>query len=168
VDDSIYGRQDAQGSVLWLRYEQSKIPIRLFSNTTTGSEACEAAIKIVTQYFRQEISPPQPERTLFIAREYSYHGATSGALDMSGFESRKNIFRPILPNNMHTVPACHPYRNQSGKTEAEYIEWHKMKLIEKIEELGSKKVAALILEPVVGAVSTSSAFVLLTGLWLNR
>jgi hypothetical protein len=29
-------------------------------------------------------------------------------------------------------------------------------------------VAALILEPVVGAVSTSSAFVLLTGLWLNR
>jgi hypothetical protein len=107
----------------------------------------------VTQYFQQEISPPQPERHLFIAREYSYHGATLGALDLSDFKIRKKIYRTILKDNMHTVPACHPFRNGSGMGEAEYVEWHKKKLIQKVKELGPERVAAFIVEPVVGAVS---------------
>jgi adenosylmethionine-8-amino-7-oxononanoate aminotransferase len=125
----------------------------IFPNITSGSEASEAAIKLVTQHFQQEMSPPQPERHLFIAREYSYHGATLGALDLSDFKIRKKIYRTILKDNMHTVPACHPFRNGSGMSEAEYVEWHKKKLIQKVKELGPERVAAFIVEPVVGAVS---------------
>jgi adenosylmethionine-8-amino-7-oxononanoate aminotransferase len=113
----------------------------IFPNITSGSEASEAAIKLVTQYFQQEMSPP------------SYHGATLGALDLSDFKIRKKIYRTILKDNMHTVPACHPFRNGSGMSEAEYVEWHKKKLIQKVKELGPERVAAFIVEPVVGAVS---------------
>jgi adenosylmethionine-8-amino-7-oxononanoate aminotransferase len=125
-----------------------------FPNTTLGSEASEAAIKMVTQYFGKEKSPTEPDRSLFIARECSYHGATLGALNLSGFKARKALYHAILPDNMHTVPACHPYRNQQpGQTDLEYVEWHRDKLVEKIKELGSNKVAGFIVEPIVGAVS---------------
>jgi adenosylmethionine-8-amino-7-oxononanoate aminotransferase len=123
------------------------------SNNTSGSSASEAAIKIVTQYFQEEISPPQPQRHLFIAREYSYHGATLGALDLSDFAARKKMYKTVLKDNMRTVPACHPFRNQSGMDAAEYVEWHRENLIRKVEELGPENVAAFIVEPVVGAVS---------------
>lgn len=109
---------------------------------------------MAVQYHGKEKMPAEPSRTLFIARERSYHGATLGALDVSSHEARKSLYKKILPKNMHTVPACNPYRNQSpGQTNQEYVQWHKEQLIKKIEELGKESVAAFIVEPVVGAVS---------------
>src|SRR5947209_13149375 len=40
---------------------------------SSGSEAMEAAIKMARQYFL-ELTPPQPKRHRFIARNQSYHG----------------------------------------------------------------------------------------------
>jgi adenosylmethionine-8-amino-7-oxononanoate aminotransferase len=109
------------------------------------------------QYYGKEKSPAEPCRRFFIARDRSYHGATLGALDLSGHESRKALYHKILPRNMHTVPACDPYRNRlPGQTDAEYVQWHREELVGKIEELGPNNVAAFIMEPVVGAVSVSS------------
>lgn len=123
------------------------------SDIASGSEASEAALKIAIQYHAKEKVPAEPTRTLFIAREQSYHGATVGALDLSGHQSRKALYEGILPQNMHTVPACHPYRNRiPGQTDEEYVEWHKDQLTIKIEELGKERVAAFVVEPVVGAV----------------
>jgi adenosylmethionine-8-amino-7-oxononanoate aminotransferase len=97
----------------------------------------------------------EPNRTLFIAREQSYHGNTLGALDLSGHEARKALYEKILPRNMHTVPACNEYRKQfPGQTTEQYVQWHREQLVNKIEELESDKVAAFIMEPVVGAVRT--------------
>lgn len=94
---------------------------------------------------------------MFIARQRSYHGATLGALDLSGHEARKRMYKKVIANNMRLVPECHEYRNQSaGQTDAEYVQWHKEKLVEAIEISGADKVAGFVLEPVVGAVSTQS------------
>jgi adenosylmethionine-8-amino-7-oxononanoate aminotransferase len=111
-------------------------------------------LKLAVQYHTKEKVLSQPRRTKFIARKQSYHGATLGALDMSGHEARKALYRSILPGNMHMLPACNPYRNRyQDETDAEYVQKRKDELVRTIEELGSEEVAGLILEPVVGAVS---------------
>ena len=106
------------------------------------------------QYHAREKPNPQPRRTKFIAREQSYHGATLGALDLSGHEARKKLYGSVLPHNMHLLPPCNPYRNgRTGQTIEQYVEERKKELINKITELGPETVAGLIIEPVVGAVS---------------
>ncbi|KAF1844368.1 aminotransferase, class III [Cucurbitaria berberidis CBS 394.84] len=118
----------------------------------SGSEASEAALKIMIQYHAKEKSCPQPQRTKFIARERSYHGATLGALDLSGHDARKALYEPILPGNMALIPPCYPYRDlQNGQTIEEYVEELKRQLVRKIMELGEDNVAGFIVEPVVGA-----------------
>lgn len=119
----------------------------------TGSEASEAALKLVTQYFTKEKSLPEPERTQFIAREYSYHGNTLGALDASDHAARKALYKRILAINMRTIPACHTYRNRPlGQSDEAYVEWHKDALLSEIKA-SNNKIAAVLIEPVVGAVS---------------
>ncbi|KAJ4373362.1 hypothetical protein N0V83_003657 [Neocucurbitaria cava] len=122
----------------------------------SGSEASEAALKLVIQYHAKEKSVPQPQRTKFIARDRSYHGNTLGALDLSGHDARKSLYRSILPQNMAIVPPCYPYRDlRDGQTNEEYVQELKEQLIRKIIELGEDTVAGFIVEPVVGAVSVT-------------
>ncbi|KAF2034102.1 adenosylmethionine-8-amino-7-oxononanoate aminotransferase [Setomelanomma holmii] len=112
---------------------------------STGNQMAKA-------YHTKEKSPAEPQRTLFIAREQSYHGNTLGALDVSGHEARKTMYEKILSRNTHFVPACHEYRNRlAGQTDEQYVQWHRGQLVRKIEDLGTDKVAAFIMEPVVGA-----------------
>ncbi|KAH7071655.1 pyridoxal phosphate-dependent transferase [Paraphoma chrysanthemicola] len=118
----------------------------------SGSEANEAALKLACQYHTKDKAVPEPERTLFIAREQSYHGNTLGALDISGFDARRSPYERILSQNVHTVPPCNEYRNRlPGQTIEQYVQWHREQLVDKIENLGRHKVAAFIMEPIVGA-----------------
>jgi adenosylmethionine-8-amino-7-oxononanoate aminotransferase len=126
----------------------------LLADIVTGSEATEAAQKLAIQYHAKEKPSPQPLRVKFIAREQSYHGATLGALELSGHDGRKTLYKPILPNNTHLIPPCNPYRNRlHGETDELYVEKRRKELVEAIIKLGADEVAALIVEPVVGAVS---------------
>jgi len=110
--------------------------------------------KVVWQYQREIKENPEPDRKLFIARERSYHGATLGALDLSGHEARRAAYEPMLAKNMRLLPPCYPYRDRlDGETDAEYVQRLKQVFVDKVEELGSGNVAGFIVEPVVGAVS---------------
>jgi len=121
----------------------------------TGSAANEAAKKIILQYFAKEKQTPEPERTLFIARHHSYHGTTAGALASSGHSPRRVPFKSNIPDDTHFVSACRPYRDlQDGMTESEYVQQLAQEMEDKIVALGSRKVAAVFIEPVVGAVSS--------------
>jgi adenosylmethionine-8-amino-7-oxononanoate aminotransferase len=83
----------------------------------------EAALKLAYQYHAYEKPSPQPQRTKFIARDHSYHGATLGALNMSGHEGRKTPYHPILSQNVHFIPSCNPYRNRlDDETNEQYVE----------------------------------------------
>jgi len=71
-----------------------------------GSEAIETALKIARQY---HVLRGQPQRTKFIARIESYHGATYGAMSVSGrarpFLNR--FFGPLTPETLHAPqPDC--------------------------------------------------------------
>jgi len=55
----------------------------------SGTEANEAALKLGKRY---------TGRTEIIAFYKSYHGSTHGSLSVSGNETKKNAFRPLLPD----------------------------------------------------------------------
>jgi hypothetical protein len=118
-----------------------------------GSDGVEAAIKCSWQYFRQP-NNCQPERVNYIGRQQSYHGATMGALSVGGHRARKRPYTDLLLKNMHFVSACNPKIDLEAY---ESLEEYRGRLWEELEckfqELGTGTVVALVVEPVVGAVS---------------
>ncbi|MGD2142521.1 MAG: aminotransferase class III-fold pyridoxal phosphate-dependent enzyme [Candidatus Bathyarchaeota archaeon] len=104
-----------------------------------GAEANEAAVKIARFY----TGAPK-----LVARFRSYHGATSGAISLTGDPRR--LFAPVPPGVVH-APDCYCYRCPFGLEYpgcgvrcAEYIG-------EIIEMEGAGNVAAVFVEPIVGS-----------------
>jgi adenosylmethionine-8-amino-7-oxononanoate aminotransferase len=118
---------------------------------SSGSEATEAAMKLARQYFL-ELPDPQPARTQFISRLHSYHGNTLGALSLSGHLARRDIYKPILIDNIHHISPCNTYR-QLLPTESldDFVARKAAELDAKFEELGPETVIGFVAEPVVGA-----------------
>ncbi|KAA8899114.1 alanine-glyoxylate aminotransferase AGT2 [Sphaerosporella brunnea] len=116
----------------------------------SGSEAVEAAMKLARQYFL-ELSPPQPTRSHFIAREGSWHGCTLGALAVGDFKVRKQLFEPLLPTNVTRVSACNAYRGLlAGESTAAYVARLAAELEAEFRRLGPETVCGFIAEPLVG------------------
>ncbi|KAK0384515.1 hypothetical protein NLU13_8601 [Sarocladium strictum] len=117
----------------------------------SGAEAMEAAMKMARQYF-MELSPKQPQRMNFIARQGSYHGSTLGSLSMSGHVARRKLFEGMLFNNIHRVSAAYEYRGKTdGQTTEEYVAQLAEELDQKFQEIGPDTVCAFVAESVVGA-----------------
>lgn len=57
--------------------------------TNSGTEANEGALKLAKRY---------TGRTEIISCRHSYHGSTHGSLSVSGNETKKSAFRPLLPD----------------------------------------------------------------------
>ncbi|MGV9003618.1 aspartate aminotransferase family protein [Flavobacterium sp.] len=55
----------------------------------SGTEACEGALKLVRRV---------TGRSQLISCHNAYHGNTMGAMSVMGFEERKQIFRPLIPD----------------------------------------------------------------------
>jgi len=60
--------------------------------TNSGTEAIEGALKLAKRH---------TGRTGFLSCLNAYHGSTHGALSITGSESFKNSFRPLLPDVRH-------------------------------------------------------------------
>lgn len=115
-----------------------------------GSESMELSLKIAYQY-QCEIG--QPERTLFIAREQSYHGSTLGTLAISGNRQRRGVFERALMEAAFVSP-CYSYRDRhAGESEDAYAQRLARELDVKLQQIGAGKVAAFIVEPVVGSTN---------------
>jgi len=118
---------------------------------SSGSEACEAAMKLARQYFL-ELPVPQPKRVNYIARKESYHGNTLGALSMSGHKLRRALFEPVLMPSITHVSACNAYREQlEGESTEDYASRLAQELDDEFNRLGADTVIAFMAEPVVGA-----------------
>jgi adenosylmethionine-8-amino-7-oxononanoate aminotransferase len=127
-----------------------------------GSEAMELGMKIAYQY---HCETGQPGRTTFIARRQSYHGSTFATLAISGNAARRTIFEPLLMPAEFVSP-CYAYRDRRHEeSEADYVGRLADELEEKILEVGAGKIAAFVVEPVVG--STNGAVPALPG-YLKR
>jgi adenosylmethionine-8-amino-7-oxononanoate aminotransferase len=111
--------------------------------TSGGSEAVEAALKLVRQYHKLTGAP---NKTKVIAREVAYHGATLGALTATGIPGMRVPFEPFTPGGCH-VPNTNLYRLAAGYGVENLAE----AIAHRIEFEGPETVAAVILEPVQNA-----------------
>jgi adenosylmethionine-8-amino-7-oxononanoate aminotransferase len=113
--------------------------------TSGGSEAVEAAWKLVRQY---HVANGEPERQKVIARDIAYHGVTSGALSFTGVERFKKPFGPPAIAARH-VSNTNPFRSE---LQGEELTASLLQEIEQaIKEEGPETVAMLIAEPIQNA-----------------
>lgn len=113
---------------------------------SSGSEATESSLKAALQY---HVAAGQPSRSRFISRRFSWHGATIGALMVSGNMNRRRLFAHAVPEAIFVSPA-HPYRPPEGIAPDEITAYCARELEQTILQHGPEKIAGFIFEPVVG------------------
>ena len=73
--------------------------------TCGGSESVETALKLARQY---QVEIGQKNRHQILSRQQSYHGATLGALAVSGNKKRREIYLPMVREFEHVgIPYCY-------------------------------------------------------------
>ena len=115
--------------------------------TCGGSEANETLIKMARLYFALQ---ERPEKNKIVARHYSYHGLTMGALSATGIFPFHWMYEPLTPGFFH-VPAPYCYQCE---LDLEYPSCEMAcagALEEAISDEGPDTVAAFIAEPVIGS-----------------
>ncbi len=112
-----------------------------------GSEAVEAAIKLARQY---AVAVGQASRWKVISRTPSYHGATLGALALTGYAPLTEPFAPMM-QAMPKIPAPRAYLDGLDPDDAATGAHYAAMLEAKILAEGPESVLAFIHEPVGGA-----------------
>ena len=116
--------------------------------TTGGSEAVESAWKLARQYFKLI---GQPQRYKVISRDIAYHGATMGALSITGVTEIRTPFEPLVPGAFK-VPNTNFYRAPYFEDDEEaFGRWAADAIEQAIEAEDPATVAAVFLEPVQNA-----------------
>ncbi len=113
--------------------------------TSGGSEAVETAMKLARQY---QVEAGRAERFRILSRAQSYHGATLGALGLSGNPRRRELYRKLLGEPQHSTirtPYCYRCAYECRDCAQEYAR----ELARALE--AEPEAAAFIFEPVSGA-----------------
>jgi adenosylmethionine-8-amino-7-oxononanoate aminotransferase len=121
--------------------------------TSGGSEAVETCMKFARAY---AVRKGETKRRHFISHNPSYHGATLGALSLTGDVSMDEMFGAICPASPK-IPAPLSYRQPDGHDAESYARYSLARLEETINELGAENVLAFIMEPVSGLSSGANA-----------
>jgi adenosylmethionine-8-amino-7-oxononanoate aminotransferase len=112
-----------------------------------GSEAIETALKLARVW---HLARGFPAKYRVISRAISYHGAPLGALSMTGLLGRRRAYEPLLLQFPRAAtPFC--YRCPFGLDPAGCGRQCADDIERTIAEQGAEQVAAVILEPVIGA-----------------
>lgn len=111
-----------------------------------GSEATESALKLARQY---AVVQGQASRWKVLSRNPSYHGATLGAVAISGDPVSERMYGPMF-KAMPKVPAPFSYRVPEGHTAESYAMACAAELEATIVREGPESVLAFIMEPVGG------------------
>ncbi len=135
------------------------LPDAKFYPLTSGSEAIEAALKFSRQV---QVLRGHPNRHLVIARWSSYHGATLGALAVTGKEKMRKLYRPMFQDMPH-IPPPYCYRCPFGLEPERCGLECASALEDEINQQGPENVAAFVAEPVGGA--TNGGIVPPQGYW---
>lgn len=96
-----------------------------------GSDAIDTAAKMVRRYFN---AIGQPERTVFISREWAYHGMHPYGTSLGGMEPNRAGYGGALVADIVIVP----------HDDAEAVE-------KAIDHAGAERIAGVFVEPVIGA-----------------
>ena len=113
---------------------------------SSGSEANEHALKAALQYHRAR---GEPQRSHFIGRRLSWHGATLGVLDVGHHLWRRSLYEGAIGRATH-VSAPMLYRPPEGVAPDDLARHYADELDAEIRRVGPERVAAFIFEPVGG------------------
>ncbi len=124
--------------------------LKKFFFSDNGSTACEVAVKMSLQYWKQT---GQKRREKFIALERGYHGDTIGTISLGGVPAFEGPF-DALTFDSFTVPAPYCYRCPCGAgSYAPGMEpscgLECVRFLEELLEREAGCIAALILEPML-------------------
>ncbi|MCU0722713.1 MAG: adenosylmethionine--8-amino-7-oxononanoate transaminase, partial [Planctomycetes bacterium] len=111
-----------------------------------GSTACEVALKIAFQSWRQR-RRPETRRTLFACLQDAYHGDTVGSVSVGGIELFHATYRPLLFETVK-LPSPHCYRCPLG-LEPERCGTACARAAEDALDRHEGRIAALVMEPLV-------------------
>lgn len=116
--------------------------------TSGGSDSVETALRLARQYWKIK---GQRDRTKFLALKKGYHGTHFGGASVNGNANFRRNYEPLLPGVYH-IPAPWAYRNPFNETDpARLAQLCANALVDEIEFQGADTIAAMIMEPVLGA-----------------
>lgn len=115
--------------------------------TLGGSEAVDAAVRFVVQYWNAQ---GRPSKKHFIALERGYHGSSSTGAGLTALPAFHRGFDLPLPTQHH-IASPNPYRHPQGKDDRALIASSVAALRDKVAELGADQVAAFFCEPIQGS-----------------
>ncbi len=87
----VYGEYSQSPSVAYCKLLAQKMPSSLNKTylVNSGTEAIEGALKLARRV---------TGRSQLISCHNAYHGNTMGSMSVMGFEERKQVFRPLIPD----------------------------------------------------------------------
>lgn len=112
-----------------------------------GSEGVESAIKLARQY---AVTTGSASRWKVISRYPSYHGASLGALALTGYDPLTQPFEPMM-RVMPKIDTPRYYLDRDGLSKKEHGLRYAELLRKEIIQQGPETVLAFIMEPVGGA-----------------
>jgi 4-aminobutyrate---pyruvate transaminase len=115
--------------------------------TLGGSEAVDAALRLIVQYYN---ATGRPRKKHFISLERGYHGSSStgaGLTALPAFHRGFDLPRP----EQHYIASPYPYRNPVGDDPQVVIAASVAALRAKVNSLGADNVAAFFCEPIQGS-----------------
>ncbi|CAH0445608.1 Putrescine--pyruvate aminotransferase [Ralstonia syzygii subsp. syzygii] len=115
--------------------------------TLGGSEAVDAAVRFIVQYFN---AIGKPAKKHFISLERGYHGSSSTGAGLTALPVFHRGFDLPLPTQ-HYIPSPNPYRAADPTDAQGIIAGSVAALRAKVAELGADNVAAFFCEPIQGS-----------------
>lgn len=116
--------------------------------TSGGSDSVETSLRLARQYHKLR---GEAGRTKFLSLKKGYHGTHIGGASVNGNANFRNAYEPLLPGCFH-IPAPYTYRNPFNETDPEKLAKLCVAALEdEIVFQGANTIAALIMEPILGA-----------------
>ncbi len=116
--------------------------------TSGGSDSVETSLRLARQYHKLR---GEAGRTKFLSLKKGYHGTHIGGASVNGNANFRTAYEPLLPGCFH-IPAPYTYRNPFNETDPERLaQLCTAALEDEIAFQGANTIAALIMEPILGA-----------------
>ena len=116
--------------------------------TSGGSDSVETALRLARQYHKIK---GHAARTKYLSLKKGYHGTHFGGASVNGNANFRTAYEPLMPGCFH-IPAPYTYRNPFNETDPERLAQLCLQALEdEIAFQGANTIAALIMEPILGA-----------------
>ena len=116
--------------------------------TSGGSDSIETALRLARQYHKLR---GNPGRTKFLSLKKGYHGTHFGGASINGNANFRTAYEPLMSGCFH-IPAPYTYRNPFNESDPQKLaQLCAAALQNEIEFQGQDTIAAMIMEPILGA-----------------